>query len=139
MDATGRTGRTGHSGSGFVFSSRSLDVLAGVTPPLRQVATQALEISRIDFAVISGRRNRAQQRALVEAGKSLTMQSRHLTGEALDVVALDPASGRADWSRAGLMEVAIAFHEAASRLGIRIAWGGSWRHFEDCPHIELRR
>lgn len=121
----------------FRFSKRSQTHLETLDPDLQQIAQQALELSRVDFTIISGKRNMAEQRALVRAGKSQTLNSRHLTGKALDFVPIDPDTGKGKFDRALAAEVAIAFYEAARKLDIPITWGGVWRNFEDIPHIEL--
>jgi len=70
--------------SAFQFSRRSKDHPATLNPDLQKVARLALIRSRVDFTIISSRRDRDEQRRLVAAGKSQTLNSRHLTGDALD-------------------------------------------------------
>ena len=70
-------------------------------------------------------------------GKSRTLRSRHLKGEALDFVPLDPATGKGRFGRALAIEVAAAFMDAGLELGAPVRWGGMWINFEDIPHIEL--
>ena len=121
----------------FQFGGRSESHLASLDPKLTRLARKAITISRVDFTIISGRRNMAEQRALVRAGKSQTLNSRHLSGKALDFVPLDPDTGKGSFSRALAIEVAIAFYEAARLQQTPIIWGGMWQNFEDIPHIEL--
>ena len=121
----------------FQFGSRSESHLAGLDADLVRLARHALRLSRVDFTIISGRRTMAEQRALLRAGKSQTLNSRHLTGAALDFVPLDPQTGKGSFQRHLAIEVAIAFYEAARIHKIPIIWGGMWRSFEDIPHIEL--
>lgn len=71
----------------FKFSSRSEKNLQGVNPDLVKVTRRALEISEVDFGITEGLRSRYRQKQLVATGKSQTMNSRHLTGHAVDVVA----------------------------------------------------
>lgn len=71
----------------FKFSSRSEKNLQGVNPDLVKVTRRALEISEVDFGITEGVRSRYRQKQLVATGKSQTMNSRHLTGHAVDVVA----------------------------------------------------
>ena len=61
-------------------------------------------LSRVDFTIISARRTMAEQKKLVAAGRSQTMRSRHLTGEALDFVPLDPTTGKGCFDRASAIE-----------------------------------
>ncbi|UYZ83187.1 hypothetical protein MTZ49_11320 [Entomomonas sp. E2T0] len=71
----------------FKFSQRSLDKLTGINPDLRKVVDRALQLSTIDFGITEGLRDRATQEKYVASGASQTMNSRHLTGHAVDVVA----------------------------------------------------
>lgn len=121
----------------FQFGSRSESHLATLDPRLVRLARHAITTTRIDFTIISGRRTLPQQRALVQAGKSRTLNSRHLSGCALDFVPLDPTTGKGSFQRPLAIEVAIAFYEAARIHQTPIIWGGTWRSFEDIPHIEL--
>jgi peptidoglycan LD-endopeptidase CwlK len=69
----------------FQFSQRSLDRLIGVHPDLVRVVQTAISIAKSDFMVIEGIRTLEKQREYFQAGKSLTMKSRHLTGHAVDL------------------------------------------------------
>lgn len=121
----------------FRFSQRSLSNLSGVHPDLVRVAHRALELTPIDFIVTEGLRNRTRQQHLIAIGASRTMNSRHLTGHAIDIAALD---GRiVSWHWPLYKRISIAFKAAADELGIPIVWGGDWRSFRDGPHYELDR
>lgn len=72
--------------SGFVLGERSLKNLWGVHPDLVAVVKRAIQITRTDFAVIEGVRTKERQKELVRKGASKTMNSRHLTGHAVDIV-----------------------------------------------------
>jgi len=121
----------------FSFSPRSEAQLRSLHPDLARVARLALRKTRVDFTIISARRTMEEQRRLVAAGKSRTLRSRHLKGEALDFAPLDPATGKGRFDRGLAIEVAAAFMDAGQELGIPIRWGGMWRQFEDIPHIEM--
>jgi len=69
-----------HPSNDFHFSRRSETHLATLNPALVKVARLALRRSRVDFTIISSRRDRIEQRRLVALGKSQTMDSRHLKG-----------------------------------------------------------
>jgi peptidoglycan L-alanyl-D-glutamate endopeptidase CwlK len=122
---------------GFLFSPRSEAFLQDIDPDLCRVARRALAISRLDFAIISGKRDMAEQRRLVRSGASQTLHSRHLTGHAIDVVPLDPKTGKGRFSRALALEVAAAFYAAGQDCDVPITWGGMWSQFEDTPHFEI--
>lgn len=122
----------------FILSQRSVDKLRGVHPDLVRVVHRAIQLTPIDFAITCGTRSQEEQRQLVAEGKSRTMNSRHLTGHAVDFVAL--IDGRASWKNwAHYQQIAQAFKHAALELGIAIVWGGDWAKFRDGPHIELDR
>lgn len=121
----------------FTFSQRSEDQLMTVVPALQSVARRALILSHIDFTIISGRRDMAEQRRLVRQGVSQTLNSRHLSGHAIDLVPLDPQTGKGQFSRHLAIEVAVAFYEAGYQLNTPIRWGGMWSKFEDIPHVEI--
>ena len=62
--------------------------LKGVNIDLVSVVHRALELSDIDFAVTEGLRTKERQAELVKAGASKTMNSRHITGHAVDLAAI---------------------------------------------------
>lgn len=121
----------------FRFSARSRRNLADVHPDLRAVAERALELSPVDFVVTEGLRTVTRQKELFRAGASRTMNSRHLTGHALDVAAWVAGSVRWDWPLYG--QIAGAFKQAALERGVKLVWGGDWTSFKDGPHFELDR
>jgi peptidoglycan L-alanyl-D-glutamate endopeptidase CwlK len=121
----------------FSFSARSLSKLDGVHPHLASVAFRAIKLSTVDFAVTEGLRTRERQAQLLAAGATRTMDSRHITGHAIDVAAFVGREMRWDWPL--FARIAEAFEEASRRRGVPIVWGGSWRSFRDGPHFELPR
>lgn len=121
----------------FKLSKRSLDNLACVHVDLVRVVKRAIEITDIDFVVIEGWRDEAKQRKLVAAGASQTMNSRHLTGHAVDLAAW--AAGQVRWDWPLYAQIADAMLSAARELNVPIVWGGSWKSFRDGPHFELDR
>ena len=121
----------------YTFSQRSLRNLQGVHPDLVRVVHRALELTPTDFVVTEGRRTEARQRELVAAGASKTMNSRHLTGHAIDIAPLVAGKVRWDWPL--FPPIAAAFKQAAAEKGVQLVWGGDWRTFKDGPHFELDR
>ena len=121
----------------FILSKRSNDNLHGVHPALCSVVRRAIEITEIDFVVTEGLRTKERQAELFKAGASQTMNSRHLTGHAVDLAAW--VGNRVDWSWPLYKKLATAMQSAADELGVQIVWGGSWRSFPDGPHFELNR
>jgi len=117
----------------FILGKRSTDNLAGVHPDLVRVVKRALELSEVDFTVIEGLRTKERQAELLKQGFTKTMNSRHIIGQAVDIVPLP-----VDWNnkaRFGL--VAAAMKKAAAELGVKITWGGDWRSFVDLPHYQI--
>lgn len=121
----------------FRLSQRSLRNLEGVHPRLVALVREALAISPVDFMITEGLRTPARQVSLVRAGASRTLNSRHLTGHAVDVAALVDGQVRWDWPL--YSRIARAFKAAAARQGTAIVWGGDWARLRDGPHFELDR
>jgi len=122
---------------GFRLSTRSLKRLDGVHPRLVALAREAIALSPVDFMITEGLRAKERQIALVRAGASRTMRSRHLTGHAIDVAAMIDGQVRWDWPL--YPRIAAAFKAAAVRQGTAIVWGGDWPSLRDGPHFELDR
>lgn len=119
----------------FKLSQKSIDRLSGVHPDLVSVVKRAIEVSEVDFAVLEGFRSKARQEQLVAAGASQTMNSRHLTGHAVDLGAMVSGTVRWDWPL--YYKVADAMKKAAAELKVPIEWGGDWKKFKDGPHFQL--
>ena len=119
------------------WSQRSLGNMEGIHPHLRAVMDAALHASPVDFTVIEGLRTRERQAQLMAGGNSRTMNSRHLTGHAVDLMPIDPATGRGSFDWPLYHRLAPAVKAEAERLGIPITWGGDWTRFRDGPHFEL--
>ena len=106
------------------LSSRCELRLAGVHPDLVRVARNAAAGGAI-FRVTEGLRTPERQRQLVAEGKSQTLDSRHITGHAVDVVPLDSA-GNVSWAWGLYFPLADAFRAAAIAEGVPVIWGGAW-------------
>lgn len=118
--------------SKFVLSNKSLSKLDGVHPALVAVVQRAIKITKQDFMVIEGLRSLERQRQLVASGASQTMNSRHLTGHAVDIV---PYPLSWDWPL--YYPIADAMKKAAVELDVDLEWGGEWVSFKDGPHWQL--
>lgn len=119
----------------YVLSDLSRRRLKGVHPDLVALVEDAIRTTEIDFLVVEGCRTKARQRKLVSAGKSTTMNSRHLTGHAVDLCAIDGKT--LHWGAPHHDIIANAMKEAASERGIDLEWGGDWKTFVDPPHFQL--
>lgn len=121
--------------SGFLFSKRSKERLVGIKPELRILVYAALDSSTVDFGITEGLRGMERQRQLLADGKSTTLNSRHLTGHAVDVVAYLGSEVRWDWEL--YEEINKAFQQASEKTGIPYEWGGNWKTFKDGAHFQL--
>lgn len=121
----------------FRLSLRSRARLVGVHPALVAVVEAAIVVSPVDFMITEGLRSRARQVALGRAGASRTLNSRHLTGHAVDVAAIVDGRVRWDWPLYG--RIATAFKQVAVKLDTPLVWGGDWPRLRDGPHFELNR
>lgn len=121
--------------SNFKFSQRSENNLKGVNPDLVKIVRRALQLSPVDFGITEGLRTVERQRQLVAAGKSQTMNSRHISGHAVDVFAYPTSAGSWEWKYYD--QIATAFKQAAKELNIPVEWGGDWKTLKDGPHFQL--
>jgi peptidoglycan L-alanyl-D-glutamate endopeptidase CwlK len=116
----------------YHLGNKSRSKLQGVHPDLVAVVERAITLTEQDFTVLEGLRSIDRQEELVATGKSKTMNSRHLTGHAVD---LAPWPISWDWEK--FYPIADAMKEAAEDLGVDIEWGGDWISFPDGPHFQL--
>ena len=99
--------------------------LEGVQPKLVAVVQRAIEFTNVDFGVIQGLRTIEEQRELVAKGASQTMKSKHITGEAVDVMAY--IGSRGSWEMSLYDDIADAFKLAAIEEDVQIRWGAAWQ------------
>jgi len=108
---------------GYKLGKRSLSRLEGVNDDLVTVVKHAIALTKQDFSVICGLRTIEEQRALVAKGASQTMKSKHLDGNAVDLMAYCNG-GR--WELNLYDEIADAMAEAAREIDVPIRWGAAW-------------
>ena len=113
---------------GFSLSKRSLSRLAGVDEDLVEVVKYAITVTKIDFGVTCGVRTVAEQKALVASGASQTMNSKHLEGRAVDLVAY--IGPRVSWELNLYDDIADAMKEGAVVKSVDLRWGAAW-HIPD--------
>ena len=123
--------------SDFKLSRRSLERMQGVHPDLVKVVLLAIQLTEVDFGITEGVRTIEKQREYYAKGASKTMNSRHLTGHAVDLAAYIGSEVRWDWPL--YHKLADAMKRAANSLNVPIVWGGDWKSFKDGPHFELDR
>ena len=121
----------------YKLGARSKQRLKGVHDDLVKVVERAIEITTIDFAVLEGLRDPERQKTLMESGASQTLNSRHITGHAVDLGAR--VDNQVDWSWPLYHKIATAMKEAAKELDVAIVCGADWKRFPDGPHFELDR
>lgn len=119
----------------IVLGQRSLSRLQGVHPDLVRVIMKAAAMSSLDFTVLEGLRTLDRQRQLMAAGATRTMNSRHLTGHAVDIAPMIGGTIRWDWPL--FHQLAPVVKAAAKAENVPVQWGGDWRTFKDGPHWEL--
>lgn len=119
----------------FKLGPTSILRLQQVHSDLVKVVGRAIQLSEIDFTVLEGIRTKERQAELLKAGATTTMNSRHLTGHAVDLGALVGGKVRWDWPL--YFKIADAMKAASAELGIPVEWGGDWKKFKDGPHWQL--
>ena len=135
----------------FKLGTTSMLRLKEVKPILRKVVERAIQISTVDFLVSEGKRTLKRQTELYAQGRTSpgkkvtwTMNSKHLTGDAVDLVPF--VDGKADWNDLKKFdEVYKAMMAAAEELGVKLRYGGDWdgdgilreKGETDSPHFEL--
>jgi len=136
-------------------SASSFPKLKGVHYALASIIEAAAVRSPVRFDVIEGLRTAERQAQLVKAGASKTTNSRHLTGHAVDLWPLDPATRKPlpsdaaykagspqakaanDRLWADLRTIAGVVKAVAKERGVALEWGGDWGW--DGPHFQLNR
>ena len=121
----------------FSLSQRSKDRLKGIHPDLVKVIEEAIKNSPLDFSITEGLRTKERQKELFSAGKSMTMNSRHITGHAVDIAVIK--DGTVTWDSKYYVPVLDHIKTIAKQFNIPIVCGGDWVTFKDYPHIELHR
>lgn len=137
----------------IVLGARSLSRLEGVHPDLVRVVKKAAAMSDLDFTVLEGLRAPERQRELMMQGATKTLNSRHLTGHAVDLAPM--LGGKVSWDWPLYLKLAEIVRMASIHENVPIRWGGTWklltaisgpitakvlsRSFPDGPHFELPR
>ena len=108
---------------GYKLGKRSMSRLEGVNDDLVTVVKYAIGVTKQDFSVICGLRTIEEQKALVAKGASQTMKSKHIDGNAVDLMAYCNG-GR--WELNLYDEIADAMKEGAEATGVKLRWGAAW-------------
>lgn len=121
-----------------MFTQRSKSNMEGVHQDLTKVLYDAYADIRslgLDIIVTEGLRDAQRQKKLLAEGKSQTLNSRHLTGHALDVAVIK--DGQVTWDMKYYRQVANVVKEVAAVHGIAVEWGGDWTSLKDGTHFQL--
>jgi len=121
----------------MILNTRSNEKLEGVHPDLVRVVKLAAHYTEHDFIITEGLRTIERQKVLFAKGLSKTMNSRHITGHAIDFAPV--VDGEITWKWPAFKPIADVFKRASAELLVPIVWGGDFRTFRDGPHIELDR
>ena len=113
----------------YILGAKSRAELKGVHPDLIRVVERAIQITTQDFSVHDGLRTAEEQKRLVAAGASQTMNSKHRPqadgyGHAVDLVPF--INGKMRWEWPAIYPIAAAVWQAARELKVDIRWGGAW-------------
>lgn len=119
------------------FHQRSLANLDTVHPDLKRVMLEAIENAPFDFGITEGLRTKERQQQLFNEGKSQTLNSRHLTGNAVDIVIF--IDNKVTWDLKYYKVLSDHIKAVAKLNDVPIVWGGDWKSFVDAVHFELDR
>ena len=119
----------------IILGQRSLSRLEGVHPDLVRVVKKAAAMSDLDFTVLEGLRTVERQKELFANGATKTMNSRHITGHAVDLAPMLGGQISWDWPLYARLSKIVKVAAAAEKVPLQ--WGGDWRTFKDGPHWEL--
>ena len=114
---------------------RDFTRLAGIHGDLLRVILLTAN-NGAEFMVLEGIRTLERQKELFAKRATRTLNSRHLTGHAVDIAPLDDL-GAPSWHWPQYDILAVAVKLAATQLSIPVIWGGDWVNFRDGPHWEL--
>jgi hypothetical protein len=120
----------------FKLSQKSLDTLKGVNEKLIATVHDAIKISTVDFSVGEGMRTLERQSLLVKSGKSKTMNSKHITGQAVDLWAY--VKNSVSWELKHYYDIAHAMRDSAIKNNVILTWGAVWdKRLNDIKNTEI--
>lgn len=118
--------------------SRALDDLSPTFKPKAMELLARLMEARIPVLIVDTKRTPEEQAANIRNGVSWTTNSRHLTGDAIDICPYDQFNlhGRSKLEWDGDDPIWIRIGQIGERCGLR--WGGRWK-VRDLGHFEEPR
>lgn len=108
----------------YKLSEKSLKKLEGVDSKLVAVVKRAIKLTKVDYGIIEGLRTLETQRKYVAAGKSQILNSKHIEGRAVDLMAY--IGSEASWELNLYDNIADAMAQAARELQVPLRWGAAW-------------
>lgn len=112
--------------------------LEGVHNSLVFLVEEIIKWTPVDFIVFDGLRTKEEQLELVRNKASHTLDSKHLTGKAVDLVPW--IGGKARWEQTACERIAKTIWCLATLHNIKLRWGAVWdRPFLDLNPNELHK
>ena len=117
----------------FILTDAARQKLVGVDLRLVQLAERLADVSPISFRILEGVRTPETQKQLFDEKKTKTLKSKHLTGDAIDIVPI--VGGRISWEWKHYTPLIKTAKQVARDMGLRVKFGYDWGW--DAPHLEL--
>lgn len=127
----------------MILNASSEVKLKKVHPDLVRVVRRAAKLIKeksFGFIITCGARTLEEQKKLLKAGATRTLNSRHIPGKDGYSKAVDFAvtlDGKIKWDWPLYDKLSKIVKEAAKLEGVPIEWGGDWKSFKDGPHFQL--
>ncbi|HCX11884.1 MAG TPA: endolysin [Hyphomonas sp.] len=118
----------------YQLSRRSFERLKGVHGDLSLVMCRAINLATTDFGIFEGLRTLEKQQQYLAAGKSKTLDSRHLTGDAVDVFAWHEGKYRPELGY--YIDIAHSIQQAAEELKVSVTWGACWMPLNEITDLQ---
>lgn len=113
----------------FYFNEKSLSQLKDVNPKLIAALHKALQLTPVGFQIKEGLRSKMTQQELCENGEADSYDSKHCTGDAVDLVCIHDETESYNYDDYQI--VANALELAIIDTEIKIKWAG-----EDSTNIK---
>jgi peptidoglycan L-alanyl-D-glutamate endopeptidase CwlK len=123
-----------------ILSPKSLERLDTCDTRIRRVVERTIKIVpvELDFTVLCGHRNEADQNRAFTAGAS-KLQWPNSNHNKYPSLAIDIVPSPIDWNDlARYYRLATYMFRAAQEENVVIYWGGHWTKFKDYPHWEIK-
>jgi len=132
----------------YKFGRVSLGRLDTCHPALQYIMKEALSYGVMDFTIVEGHRPKEKQEEYYRTGKSKVQfpKGKHNKIPSLAVDIAPWINGSISWNKFHCCILNGIILSAASKLGIKLRWGGNWdmdeepitdQDFQDLVHYEL--